>query len=508
VIAIPAAAPRENPVTPTRRTPPQQTKHPVCWPPPTAAAWSIRSTPFACAWIHASNPVCCWTAARFRPSASASPSRIRPARPRSTPISGVDFGAAGRHTLEIQGIGPFGNARFKQAHTVVRTGQIAAIRLLSAKGNVADGKTPVTLSLQLLDDHGQPIDAPAELEIRDGNLKPCQAGGDALTREKPEAKKTVHVDADGRVSFAPVTTSGRYRVSLGYNDATVDADVYVKPFLRDWIIVGLAEGSAGYHTVSGNMESLDDADIKDNFYKDGRMAFFAKGKVRGRWLLTLAYDSEKDKDDPDNTLFQTIDPEAYYTLYGDATTQQYDAASIRKLYIKLEREQFYLLFGDYDTGLTVTELSKYSRTLNGLKAEFAGQAVSFSGFATDTRQAFVRDEIRGDGTSGLYRLTRRNILINSEKITLETRDRFKSEVILSSQSLSRYVDYTIDYDAGTLFSNRRWPAGMTASIPSISSWNMNPTTGRISPLPTAGGDRCGCWTNGWKRAAPTSTRDR
>jgi uncharacterized repeat protein (TIGR01451 family) len=364
---------------------------------------------------------------------------------------GVDFGAAGRHTLEIQGIGPFGNARFKQAHTVVRTGQIAAIRLLSAKGNVADGKTPVTLSLQLLDDHGQPIDAPAELEIRDGNLKPCQAGGDALTREKPEAKKTVHVDADGRVSFAPVTTSGRYRVSLGYNDATVDADVYVKPFLRDWIIVGLAEGSAGYHTVSGNMESLDDADIKDNFYKDGRMAFFAKGKVRGRWLLTLAYDSEKDKDDPDNTLFQTIDPEAYYTLYGDATTQQYDAASIRKLYIKLEREQFYLLFGDYDTGLTVTELSKYSRTLNGLKAEFAGQAVSFSGFATDTRQAFVRDEIRGDGTSGLYRLTRRNILINSEKITLETRDRFKSEVILSSQSLSRYVDYTIDYDAGTLF---------------------------------------------------------
>jgi uncharacterized repeat protein (TIGR01451 family) len=363
---------------------------------------------------------------------------------------GVDFGSAGRHTLEIQGIGPFGNARFKQAHTVVRTGEIAAIRLLSAEGNVADGKTPVTLSLQLLDTDGQPIESSAELEIRDGNLKPCQAGGDALTREKPEATKTVHVAADGRVSFAPVTTSGRYRVSLGYNDANVDVDIYVKPFLRDWIIVGLAEGTAGYNTVSGNMESLADADGEEKLYSDGRLAFFAKGKVRGHWLLTLAYDSKKDKDDPDNALFQTIDPEAYYTLYGDATTQQYDAASIRKLYVKLEREAFYLLFGDYDTGLTVTELSKYSRTLNGLKTEFNGQTVSFNGFAADTRQAFVKDEIRGDGTSGLYRLTRKNILINSEKVTIETRDRYRSEVILSSLPLTRHVDYSIDYDDGTL----------------------------------------------------------
>ncbi len=362
---------------------------------------------------------------------------------------GVDFGGAGRHTLEIQGIGPFGNARFKQTGTVVRTGQIAAIRLLSAQGNVADGKTPVSLTLQLLDGDGQPIKAPAELEIRGGNLKPCRAGADSLNREAPA--KTVHVGADGRVSLAPVTASGRYQVSLGYNDAQVDADIYVQPFMREWIIVGLAEGTAGYNTISGNMESLSDADEEEEFYKDGRVAFFAKGKVRGKWLLTLAYDSEKDKQDPDNPLFQTIDPDTYYTLYGDATTPQHDAASIRKLYVKLEREQFYLLFGDYDTGLTITELSKYSRTLNGLKTEYAGETFSFNGFASDTRHAFARDEIRGDGTSGLYRLTRKSILINSEKISIETRDRFKSEVILSSRSLTRHVDYTIDYDAGTLF---------------------------------------------------------
>jgi uncharacterized repeat protein (TIGR01451 family) len=364
---------------------------------------------------------------------------------------GVDFGGAGAHTLELQGIGPFGNARFTQRFTVERTGQIAAIRLVSADGNVADGRTPVTLTLQLLDVNGQPIDAPAELEIRDGNLKPCPEGqSDVLNRQTPGNLQHVQAAADGRVRFAPVTTSGRYRVSLGYNDARMDAEFYVKPFLREWIVVGLAEGTAGYNAISGNMESLADSEAEEKLYQDGRVAFFAKGRVRGKWLLTLAYDSEKDRQDPDNPLFQTIDPDTYYTLYGDATTQQYDAASIRKLYLKLEREQYYLLFGDYDTDLVATELSRYSRTLNGLKSEFAGSNVSFNGFASDTNQAFVKDEIRGDGTSGLYRLTRKQIRINSEKVTIQTRDRYKSEVILATRSLTRFVDYSIDYDAGTL----------------------------------------------------------
>jgi len=39
----------------------------------------------------------------------------------------------------------------------------------------------------------------------------------------------------------------------------------------------------------------------------------------------------------------------------------------------------------------------------------------------------MRQEIRGDGTSGMYYLSRRDLVINSEEITIETRDRFRSE---------------------------------------------------------------------------------
>ena len=157
-------------------------------------------------------------------------------------------------------------------------------------------------------------------------------------------------------------------------------------------------------------------------------------------------------------LRQAIDPNQFYTLYADATDPQFDAASTRKLYLRIEKAQFYALFGDYDTGLTVTELSRYSRTLNGIKSEYQGKTFAYNAFATMTAQAFVKDEIQGDGTSGLYRLSRRNIKVNSDKIRIEVRDRFHSEVIISTRTLTRYLDYDIDYALGTLFFREPIPA--------------------------------------------------
>lgn len=361
---------------------------------------------------------------------------------------GVDLGGPGTHTLEFQGTGPFGNARFKKKITIVRTGEITAIRLVGADGNVADGKTPVTLELLLLDNKDRPIGTTAELEIKAGNLKPLELEDDRLGREP--VKNRVIVDTKGIVRFAPVSKSGLYRATLSYNGAQIDVKTYVRPKLRDeWIIVGLAEGTAGYNTVTGNMENLDASGTEEELYKDGRVAFYAKGKIKGKWLLTLAYDSEKERKDTD--LFQTIDPGKYYTLYGDDTNQQYDASSIRKVYIKLEREQFYALFGDYNTGISVTELSRYERRLNGIKTEYNGETSGLTLFAADTGQVFKRDEIQGDGTSGLYRLSAQNILVNSEKIVIETRNRFHSEDVIKKTPMTRYVDYTIDYDDGTLF---------------------------------------------------------
>jgi uncharacterized repeat protein (TIGR01451 family) len=364
---------------------------------------------------------------------------------------GVDFGEPGRHTVEINGLDPFGNVRFSQKNTVTRTGEIARIRLVSTEGNIADGKTPVRIQIELFDGVGNPLRGVTRLGVSDGTLKPLLQGNDNLTLDDKSAASAVIMDSEGWLTFQPVTSSGTYRTVIGYNDIKLEAETYVQPKLRDWILVGLAEGTVGYDTASGNMESLGAGEVKEDFYQDGRVAFFAKGQIKGEWLLTMSYDTAKSSKDTGASLFQQIDPDSYYTLYGDSTLQQYDAASSKKLYIKVERDQFYAMYGDYDTGLSVTELSRYSRRMTGAKTEYQSRQFEATGFAAESTQVYQRDEIPGDGTSGLYRLKRHPLVINSEKITLVTRDRFRSEVIISSTTLSRFVDYAIDYEAGTIF---------------------------------------------------------
>jgi len=315
---------------------------------------------------------------------------------------------------------------------------------------VADGVTPPVLAVQLLDKDGYPAceGVLGEMQVAPPHRPWIADDSETDSLARKNTKFRVGADGIARIALEPTTRSGDAILSLALDEGSSEIRAWLQPQAREWILVGLAEGTAGYNTASGNMEALTEQDQDEDFYSDGRLAFFAKGRIKGSWLLTMAYDSDKPRQE---SLYQTIDPDSYYTLYGDGTTQQYEASSARKLYVKLERGQFYALFGDYDSGLTITELSRYSRSLNGFKSEYRNRRGGWNVFAADSHQAFVKDEIPGDGTSGLYRLTRSNIVLNSEKIVIETRDRFHSDVVLTTRILSRHLDYNIDYALGTLY---------------------------------------------------------
>ena len=323
---------------------------------------------------------------------------------------------------------------------------------------VADGKQTPVIAVRLTDKDGYPA---REGMIGYFTVDPPYAARkelDALQKNPLsgiDKESLQYVVGKGGVALVPLQPSSRsgeaiLRVSLA-DDRKEEIRVWLKPEIRDWILVGLADGSMGYNATTGDVGSTRAADVAEGRYDKGRVAFFGKGKIREDWLLTMAYDNKKPEEIVGKSLQQTIDPDTYFPLYGDGAQQRYDAASARKLYLKLERDGFYALFGDYDTGLRTTELSRYSRSLNGLKSEWKTQNYNLNLFATKTNQGFIKDEIRGDGTSGLYRLSRKSIVINSEKIVLETRDRFRSEVITSMKMLARHFDYNIDYEAGTLF---------------------------------------------------------
>jgi uncharacterized repeat protein (TIGR01451 family) len=328
---------------------------------------------------------------------------------------------------------------------------------------VADGQHKPVIAVRLLDRSGHPVRAGVTGAFRvnppylpaqmiEGEQQRQLAG---LDRFAP----TFRIEGDNGIAYielAPTTESGSVAVNFSFpQDERTARDEELRVWLeakpRDWVIVGFAAGTVGYNTLNGNMQSLAEAGAEDGGYDDGQVSLYAKGRVLGKWLLTLAYDSDKPTGQRGRqSLLSTIDPNEFYTLYGDGTGQLYDGASAEKLYLKLERDQYYALIGDYDTGLTQTQLSRYNRTLTGVKSEYHGEVVEFAGFASDTAQNFARDEIQGNGTSGLYRLAHGGIVINSEKIRIETRDRFRSEIILASRQLLRHIDYDIDYSAGTL----------------------------------------------------------
>ncbi|HEX8480598.1 MAG TPA: hypothetical protein VF650_01690 [Allosphingosinicella sp.] len=252
------------------------------------------------------------------------------------------------------------------------------------------------------------------------------------------------------IELEPTTASGTISLRFNFRDGEAGREQRIEAWLdpgqRPWTIVGLAEGTLGYNRLQGRVEDLGEEDGK--LLTDGRLALYAKGRIRGKWLMTLAYDS--DKKEEETRFGGAIDPDAYYTVYADRTERRYDAASVRKLYLKLERPQFYALFGDYETGIDEPELARYVRAFNGVKAEYRSDRVSATAFAADSPTRHRHDEIQGNGLSGPYALGGRDILANSERVWIEVRDRLRSDLVVERRLLSRNVDYDIDYEAGIL----------------------------------------------------------
>jgi uncharacterized repeat protein (TIGR01451 family) len=327
----------------------------------------------------------------------------------------------------------------------------------SGSALVADGHTRPVLAVRLVDRWGRPARPGSVGQFDVGAPYRSWADVERLRDNPvvlgPARAPQYRVGADGLalIELEPTTHTGEVVLTLHYpNQEDQRIRAWLAPAKRDFILVGFAEGTLGYNTLRGNLESAAADGIDADYFDAGRLAFFAKGRVKGS-LLTLAFDTagrERRRNEP---IGGVIDPDRYYTLYGDNTEQRFDAPSRERLYVKIEQDAFMAMFGDYDTGLTVTELGRYNRSFTGFKSERHGERLAYTAFAADSDQAFVKDELRGNGTSGPYGLSRTGIVAGSDHVTIEVRDRFEADRVLESRALGRHFDYDIDYTTGTLY---------------------------------------------------------
>ena len=316
---------------------------------------------------------------------------------------------------------------------------------------LADGRTRPLVALRVIDGAGRPV--------RDGTLvrftvaAPHAAAGDtgldqrrAIEGQAREA--SARVIGDEGLAYAalePTTKAGAVRltVALGTDRSTQPADIraWLEPAVQDWVVVGFAEGTVGHDLLDRHREN--------GGKPDGRVALYAKGRIKGSWLLTIAYDSDRLRE-RGAVSRGSVDPDRYYTVYGDASRQGEDASGGGTLYLRLERRDAYVLFGDIETGFGDTQLLRYLRQVDGVKAAYEGAVVRASGFAARPSSGHIRDELRGGGITGPYRLSTRGIVPDSDLVTIEVRDRLRPEKIVSRTEMTRHIDYELDREAATL----------------------------------------------------------
>jgi hypothetical protein len=220
-----------------------------------------------------------------------------------------------------------------------------------------------------------------------------------------------------------------------------------------------------------------------------RTAFYLKGTVRGDLLLTAAYDSDKDTR---ARLLRDIRPDEVYPVYGDASLRSVDARSGSKLFVRVDKDKSYALFGDFVTGDGFTQqagqgnsaslkqrsLGQYNRTATGVRLHHEKDGLTGNVFAFHDSLRQVVQEFASQG-SGPYGLRNNAVVEGSEKVEVVVRDRQQPARIVSVRALARLVDYSFEPFSGRILLNQ--------FLPSVDD-QLNPVTLRVSYEVDQGGD--------------------
>ncbi|MFT7409738.1 MAG: putative repeat protein (TIGR01451 family) [Oleispira sp.] len=339
------------------------------------------------------------------------------------------------------------------AHSVYFSGAPAQVDIVPEMSNLlADGLQVPIIAVRLKDKNGYAVRKNTQGEIHISEPFQLLQRSEYDTNPLNDTDKlSYRVEGDGIafIRLQPTTQTGALTITFNQGNGIMDeVRSWLKPAPRDWILVGLGELSIGANNASRDASNNSNGLIDENIFHQGRLAFYTRGQIPGDYLVTAAYDSNKKETTPFATLVQ---PGEYYTLYADASQQGQDARSGNKLYVKIEKERFYALYGDINTGLDTTRLARYVRNLTGAQVVYQDDLLALSGFASEADSTFVRDEIPANGTSGLYKLSNQSIVLNSESIRIETRDRLNNQIILATKTLQRFLDYSLNDSDGSLY---------------------------------------------------------
>ena len=346
----------------------------------------------------------------------------------------------------------------------------------------------------------------------------------------------VPVDSGGRFVAEEILPEGMHTVELAILDKFGNGELFLRDLAlkeSDWFTVGIADLTVSGHATNGPADLLnpDKPQYSEDSSIEGRLAFYSKGKFKNGWQLTASADTREGPLDeifsnfmektPD-ALFRRMDPDYHYPTFGDDGTVVQDAPTSGKFYAKMNKDETYGLWGNFKVGYLDTDLSQVDRGLYGANLHyqpldttgFGEPRLLVDGFAADPGTVAGRDELRGTGGS-LYYLSRQDILVGSERLRIEVRDKV-SGVVMGVKVLTPVLDYDIDYLQGRILMVQ--PVPTTADdglLVHSNSINGNPvfivaryeyTPGLEDPDTLAAGGRVHYWLNDYIKLGVTANQ--
>ena len=293
--------------------------------------------------------------------------------------------------------------------------------------------------------------------------------------------QAVPLNEQGEFVNAQIIPDGLHSVEVAVIDDEGNGQLYYRDLKfanTDWYHVGIADLTLGIDDTDGpaSLVTQDEQHYESDFWADGQISFYSKGKTRNGYTITASADTREEPiedlfsnalDKTPDAFFRRLDPDYYYPTYGDDSTVIEDAPTSGKFFLKAEKNESFAMWGNFEASITDTDLAQIDRTLYGALGHYESTNITKLGETKTRLDLFVaepgtlaaREEFRGTGGS-LYFLGRRDLNLGSERLRIEVRDK-DSDIVLSVLNLIPEQDYDIDYIQGRILLTR--PLSSTAA---------------------------------------------
>ncbi|WP_238991823.1 transporter [Gemmobacter caeruleus] len=404
---------------------------------------------------------------------------------------------------------------------------VYALRVYDSAGRYDETRTlPISRSAVRFADPvlDGPITAAGEGEDMTRRRSIPVAGGSVLVTSDQATPGTsvmvmgeaVPVDPSGRFVVERILPPGMQDVRVGVGGREISRKVEIPK--EDWFYFGMVDLTV--QDEGGDTTTL------------GRVAGYAKGTLANGVTITGSIDTREDELDrifndlgakeADHVLRRIRDEDVYPT-FGDDSTSFEDAPTSGKLYLKVQKDNSYVMWGDFQTAEDGPQLVRSDRTLYGLNAvhESAQQTshgeprLRFSAYAAQPDRLAQRDVLRGTGGS-TYFLKRQDILTGTATVYVQWRDPVTG-LVVRQQRLIEGEDYEVNYFQGLILLKRPLPesgagGGLVVDRP-LGQYDVNlvaqyeyvPTTGNVDGMST--GARVEAWVTDNLRIGASALRE-